>query len=82
MTTGASRLADLRLGEGGFAFDPRTGDTYTLSATGIELVAWLRDGCRSGDLVERLCVRYAITPQAAQRDVEDFLATLRGWRLL
>lgn len=82
MTTDASRLADLRIGEGGFAFDPRTGDSYALSATGVEIVGWLREGCTVDDLVARLRTRYGIAPQAARRDVDDFLAALRGWRLL
>ncbi|MFM7107657.1 MAG: HPr-rel-A system PqqD family peptide chaperone [Planctomycetaceae bacterium] len=82
MSSDAPRLHDLRLGEGGFAFDPRTGDSYTVSATGVEIIGWLREGRDAADIAARLCTRYGIGPQAARRDVDEFLAALRGWRLL
>lgn len=82
MTPDPRRLHDLRLGERGFAFDPRTGDTYTVSVTGVEIIGWLREGRDAADIAGRLRARYRIAPEAARRDVDEFLAALRGWRLL
>lgn len=76
------RLRSLQVSENGFAFDSATGSTYSLSATSRQIIAWLLEGCPEEELPSRLVAEYDISPHTAVRDVDHFLVTLRGFRLL
>ena len=75
-------LQRLQLGDNGFAFDPASGLTYTLSASSVRLVAWLNEGCPEDELPARLMTEYDTTSHVARRDVDHFLSVLRAYQLL
>lgn len=50
----------------------------TLNATGIFLWKKLESGAYDDDLVDALVDEYEIDKETAQKDVEDFLNTLKG----
>jgi hypothetical protein len=66
----------------GFAFDPATGLSYTLSATGVIILNWLRQGCDERDLPARLEAEYGISSFVAHRDAEAFVTSLRMYKLI
>jgi len=72
-----ARLAKLALNEDGFAFDPATGDSYTLNPTGLMVVRGLRDGRTAEDVTQTLAEEHDLAPEDAERDVDDFLHRLR-----
>jgi hypothetical protein len=76
------RLRALRFGENGFAFDPATGLTYTLSATSLRIIAWLLEGCPEEELASRLVAEYDASSRTAVRDIDNFLVSMRGFKLL
>ncbi len=76
------RLRSLRFSENGFAFDPATGLTYTLSPTSVHIIAWLLEGCPEEELAHRLVAAYDVSLHTAVRDVDNFLVSLRGLKLL
>ena len=78
----ASRLKDLMINDNGFAFDPRSGSTYNLSPTGVDIVDWLKHGLDTGAIVDRLTAKYDVAIDAAREDVERFMATLRKYALI
>ena len=76
------RLRSLALNPDGFAFDPTTGESFTLNATGLVILEGLREGLTHEELTERLVERFEVAPDDASRDVDDFMDHLRAFRLL
>jgi PqqD family protein of HPr-rel-A system len=76
------RLRSLALNPDGFAFDPTTGESFTLNPTGLALLEALRAGRDPEELAADLAGRFDVTPEDASRDVDDFLERLRSFRLL
>ena len=76
------RLRSLALNPDGFAFDPTTGESFTMNATGLAILAGLREGASPIELVGRLTEEFEISEQDATRDVDDFLDHLRALRLV
>ncbi|HSW29922.1 MAG TPA: HPr-rel-A system PqqD family peptide chaperone [Longimicrobiales bacterium] len=76
------RLRSLALNPDGFAFDPTTGESFTLNATGLAVVEALREGLTAEQLTARLVERFEVSPLDASRDLDDFLDHLRSFRLL
>ena len=76
------QLRPLLCNENGFAFDPTTGLSYTLSPSSVRLIAWLKEGCRAEELPTRLVAEYGIPSHVAERDIDNFLSSLRGYQLL
>lgn len=75
-------LRSLALNPDGFAFDPTTGESYTLNATGLAVLEGLREGLAPDEVVTRLVERFEVSAEEASRDVDDFLDHLRTFRLV
>jgi PqqD family protein of HPr-rel-A system len=76
------RVRSLAINPDGFAFDPTTGESYTLNATGLALLQALRDGRTADELGDVLVEQFGAQPEEAARDADDFLDHLRTFRLL
>ncbi len=76
------RLRSLALNPDGFAFDPTTGESFTLNATGLAVLEGLREGLSHEQLTARLAERFDVAPTDASHDLDDFLDHLRSFRLL
>jgi Coenzyme PQQ synthesis protein D (PqqD) len=73
----AKRLGDLALSDTGFAFDPCTGATFTVNATGLCVLLAMKEGLLPGAVTERLRARFDALGADVGRDVDDFVALLR-----
>ena len=76
------RLRSLALNPDGFAFDPTTGESFTLNVTGLAILEALREGVSPIELVSRLTENFQVSDRDASRDVDDFLDHLRTLRLV
>jgi len=76
------RLRSLALNPDGFAFDPTTGESYTLNATGLVVLESLREGLAPDEVAARLVEEFEVTAEEASRDVDDFQDHLRTFRLI
>ncbi len=72
-----STLRNLALSESGFLFDPSTGHTYSLNATGAFLLRQLVEGRRQDELVAQIVEHFETDEDTAGRDTEQFLLQLR-----
>ncbi len=72
----ANRLSNLALSDTGFAFDPRTGATYTINSTGLVVLQAMKEGLGRDAIGERLKARFDARGADVARDVEDFVALL------
>jgi PqqD family protein of HPr-rel-A system len=76
------RIRALALNPDGFAFDPTTGESFTLNATGLVVLEGLRDGLGADRIAERLSEEFEVGTDEAARDVADFVDHLRALRLV
>lgn len=73
-----SRLRDLAISDSGFLFDPLSGYTFTVNATGLAVLQALKRGDAVDAVVQRLTDDFeADGGEDISRDVEEFLARLR-----
>ena len=72
----ATRLAELQLGANGFAFDPRSGQSFTLNPTGLEALKCLSRGCSIEEIGQHLAERYPVSAAAAAEATSAFLRQL------
>ena len=75
-STRAARLRNLALSESGFLFDPATGHTYSLNATGAFLLRALIEGKPLEELATAVEGAFEIDQETASRDAEQFLLHL------
>jgi hypothetical protein len=76
------RLGDLALSDTGFAFDPFSGATFTVNATGLCVLNGLKEGLEPEALRARVRERFDARGADVGRDVDDFVAALRQHGLL
>jgi PqqD family protein of HPr-rel-A system len=76
-----TRLKELAISETGFVFDPHSGGTFTLNATGQLIIKALRDGATSDQIVAQLRATFDDVTRNVVEDVEDFLRTLNDFGL-
>lgn len=70
------RLKELMLNDSGFAFDPRTGLTYNISVTGLDIIRWLKEDASEDEIVARIATEYEVDEHTASRDFEAFIKSL------
>lgn len=81
METDTPRLADLMLNDRGFVFDPNTGESYQVSATGLTCLRGLQRGATVNELVAELVATCGVEPITARCDTDAFVWELNqlGW---
>jgi Coenzyme PQQ synthesis protein D (PqqD) len=76
------RIKDIAINETGFVFDPYSGGTYTLNATGQVIIKSLRDGLSPPDIAARLRAEFDGVTEKLDEDLQDFMRSLREFGLL
>ena len=74
----AEVLNRLALSDSGFVFDPVTGNSFSLNATGLAIVRRLQRGESLERIVETLQEEFEVEPRTAERDLIEFATLLRG----
>jgi PqqD family protein of HPr-rel-A system len=78
-----SRLHDLALSDSGFVFDPTTGHTFTVNATGLAVLRGLKAGDPETKIAAALSEGFEMDGgEDPMRDVADFLTSLRALGLV
>jgi PqqD family protein of HPr-rel-A system len=76
----STRLAELAISETGFIFDPGSGATFNVNATGLVALSALREGVDPTDtaaLADRVRARFPSAPADLGDHVSEFVRTLR-----
>jgi hypothetical protein len=71
-----NRLRDLALSDTGFVFDPCSGATFTVNATGLAVLKGLKDGLSRKAIRERLEEGFEVHAGDIGRDVDEFVSSL------
>lgn len=83
MSLELNRLRQLAISDAGFVFDPVSGHSFTLNATGARILHYLKQGLPPSDIAPRLNEEFDVDEtDDPVRDVEDFLLRLREHHLL
>jgi hypothetical protein len=77
-----TRLQRLMINDSGFAFDPQTGQTYSINPTGVDVIRWLNEGYEPQRVVECLRKEYGVDEFTASQDYEAFVTSLRSNALI
>ena len=73
----AKTLERLAISESGFVFDPVSGHSFTLNETGLDILRSLQQDRQVNALRERLSREYDVDLSALDRDLLEFLGSLR-----
>lgn len=76
------RLRSLALNPDGFAFDPTTGESFTVNRSGLVILEGLRKGMAHAQIVAKLTEVFQVEADDASRELDDFMDHLRTFRLL
>jgi PqqD family protein of HPr-rel-A system len=71
-------LKRLALSDSGFVFDPVTGNSFTVNASGLAILRRLQDETDLARIVASLCEAFEVDALAAERDVIEFANQLRN----
>jgi PqqD family protein of HPr-rel-A system len=78
MTLDTTRLRDLAVSDGGFVFDPVTGQTFTVNDTGLFALRALKDAQRVDDIAASLASVFEVDgSEDIARDLDGFVSRLR-----
>lgn len=75
-------LNNLAISPTGFVFDPATGATYSVNATGRAVLEGIRDGLGLEALVAHLSERFQVGQADLRRDVLEYARVLREQQLV
>ncbi|MEL6178618.1 MAG: PqqD family protein [Myxococcota bacterium] len=70
-------LSDLAISDTGFIFDPYSGATYNVNATGLTILKGIREGIGRTALLERLADLFDVAGRDVDRDLDEFVHVLR-----
>ena len=66
----------------GLFFNQMNGEILSLNCTGAFVVLTLRESITFGDLTEMFAIKFGITREAAEEDIQEFLDTLYNINIL
>jgi len=72
----ASRIEELATSDTGFVFDPSSGSTFTVNATGLCVLRALKNGLSQGDIAARIRESFDVRAGDPASDLGDFIALL------
>ncbi|MDD5295853.1 MAG: PqqD family protein [Rhodocyclaceae bacterium] len=73
----SAALDRIAVSESGFVFDPTTGDSYTVNATGLVLLKLFRQTRDLEALVAAVLAEHEVGAERAERDILEFAGALR-----
>jgi PqqD family protein of HPr-rel-A system len=72
------KLSDLAISDKGFVFDPYTGSTFSLNATGRVMLEGLKRGAGRGEILDDLTEAFTVgADEDLDRDLGEFMQLLR-----
>jgi PqqD family protein of HPr-rel-A system len=76
------KLHDLAVSDTGFVFDPYSGATFSVNATGRVILDALKEDLSRDEILARLEERFDVREDDLERDLGEFVETLRRNELL
>ncbi len=70
-------LQRLAVSESGFIFDPLNGKSFTCNGTGLEIIVQMQKVSSMNELIQQMVEKYDASQSEVERDVIDFVASVR-----
>lgn len=77
-----SKLETLALNDTGFAFDPMSGESFTLNETALSIIKAIKEGKSEREIAEYLHELYDVSTLDSFTDVLDFVKQLKMFGLV
>lgn len=74
--------SNIAISESGFVFHPGTGDSFTLNATGLELIRLLREDKQRDEIVQYFTEKYDVDAHSFEKYFLDFTNALKQFQLM
>ena len=68
--------------DGAIALDIRKGQLFSINLVGSRILELLERGLADSDIEDEISREFGVDPEVAQSDHEEFLRTLRKYRLI
>lgn len=73
---------NIAVSESGFLFDPNSGESFSVNASGKEILRLLAKGSSLAEIEAAILSDYDIDEKSFNRYMDDFLHTLRRFNLI
>lgn len=73
---------NIAISESGFLFDPNTGESFSVNASGKEILNLISKGESLQSIEEKIVSNYEIDSSSFQRYIDDFSHSLRRFNLI
>ena len=72
----------LAMNDSGFAFDPTSGESYTLNVVARQIIDYLKEDDDLQIVTLKLVEKFDVDFEQAYQDVHEFVEQLKSYRLL
>jgi len=73
---------NIAISETGFIFNPTTGESFTVNATGLEIIHALKEGKAFAEISREMLQKYAIDAATIEKDYFDFIHFLKQFKFI
>lgn len=73
---------NLAMSDTGFLFNPGNGDSFSVNPIGLEIIQLVKNGQDAAAIKTSLLEAYAVDGDTLEKDIYNFLNTLRRHKLL
>jgi len=77
-----SRLDTMALNDSGFAFDPMSGESFTLNETAIDIIKFIKEGKDENEVASLISGIYEIDTLSSLTDIMSFVKQLKMFGLV
>lgn len=68
---------DIRISDNGFIFNSKTGDSFNVNLTGLELIKMIKQGSESDAIKNMFLEQYELDELAFEKDFYEFCALIK-----
>jgi hypothetical protein len=68
--------------EAGFIFNPGSGDSFSSNPIGSDILSYFKENKSRQEIINLICVKYEVSKNQFEKDLEDFLTQLKDYNLL
>jgi len=74
--------SNISISESGFVFDAKSGESFSLNTTGLEIMNLLREGRSEAEIKEFALSKYNVSEASFCRQLDDYCQMLKHFNLM
>jgi len=72
---------NIAISDSGFLFNPATGESYNVNATGTELLNLIKEGKSLAEIISIFTEKYDVNNSTVEKDYQDFVDIIEQFNL-